>query len=71
MIGRKKLSTIREELRQAIRATGEDPIRWLENRLSSPKPGATEKSEVLQSLQRIIEAKQTGKKRQRRTSTRK
>lgn len=50
MIGPKKLSTIRAELRQALEATGEDPIQWLEKRMStSPKD-----KDVLQSLKRLL-----------------
>jgi hypothetical protein len=59
MIGRKKLSILREELQSALAATGDDPIRWLEKRMSSPeRPGSsgTGESEILQSLQRVLEA---------------
>jgi hypothetical protein len=34
VIGRKKLSTIRQELQRALAASGEDPIRWLEGRMT-------------------------------------
>jgi hypothetical protein len=57
VIGPKKLSTIREELEHTFAATGDDPIRWLEQRMAAPagkKAGAG--SEVLQSLQRLLEA---------------
>jgi hypothetical protein len=50
MIGPKKLSTIREELRLALAATGEDPIRWLEMRMAA----STTKSEVLQYLRDFL-----------------
>lgn len=65
MIGSKKLSTIREELRCALAATGEDPIRWLEERLTATErqgvaPPA--QSEVMHSLLRLLE----GRKRSRR-----
>ena len=59
MIGPKKLSTIRQELHDALAATGENPIDWLERRMSEPKrQSATDsgESEVLRSLRRIIEA---------------
>ncbi len=62
MIGSKKLSTIRQELRAALTATGDDPIRWLEERMNAPErhgaagPG---ESEILHSLRRVLEA--TGK----------
>jgi hypothetical protein len=58
MMGPKKLSTIREELRRALIPTGEDPIRWLEARMTGPDrhgPPAASESEVLRSLQRFLE----------------
>jgi len=58
VIGPKKLSTIREELRRALIATGEDPVLWLEARMTGPDrqgPPAASESEVLRSLQRFLE----------------
>ena len=63
MIGPKKLSAIREELQRALSATGDDPIRWLEERMTTPAyQGAenTGESEILHSLRRVLEA--TGRK---------
>ncbi len=37
MMGKKKLSTIRQELKGAIKATGQDPIEWLEKRTAEAK----------------------------------
>ena len=37
MMGSKKLSTIRQELENALASTGEDPIRWLEERIAAGK----------------------------------
>lgn len=52
MIGPKNLDTIRAELRESLEATGEDPIHWLEERMSiSPKD-----QDVLQSLKRLLSA---------------
>jgi len=59
MMGPKKLSTIRQELEHALSAAGEDPIRWLEERVTAPRrPEAAEArgSEVLDSLRRFLEA---------------
>jgi hypothetical protein len=74
MIGPKKLSTIRQQLQQALTPVGGDPLGWLEERMAAPEhPGsATDgESEVLQSLRRFLEApgKQPGGK--RRASTKK
>jgi hypothetical protein len=71
VIGPKKLSTIREELRRALIATGEDPIRWLEARITGPErqgPPAASESEVLRSLQRFLEVPGRRKRRKRRAS---
>lgn len=63
MIGPKKLSKIRQELRDKIAGTGDDPLEWLEK-----QPAVTERqargssAEVLRSLKRIIEAKETPKR---------
>ena len=61
MIGPKKLSTIRRELHRAMTTSGDDPLRWLEERMAVPAHegvSASGESEVLQSLRRILEAKE-------------
>jgi hypothetical protein len=72
VIGPKKLSAIRQELRQALAATGDAPIRWLEERMAVPehqgKADAGE-SEVLHSLRRILEATDSAKRKTRRAGT--
>ena len=68
MIGPKKLSIIRQELQRALAATGDDPIRWLEERMNVPErqgPGGAGESEVLKSLRRFLE----GTRRQKRGTT--
>lgn len=69
MIGPKKLRTIREELRRALAATGQDPIRWLDERLAAGKPdgaAASSRNEVLQSLRHFLRTSRTsGGKRKR------
>jgi hypothetical protein len=55
MIGPKKLSTIRQELRRALAAAGDDPLRWLEERMTASERQGTAapgESEVLRSLRR-------------------
>jgi hypothetical protein len=54
MMGNKKLSTIRDELRQAIAATGDDPIDWLEKRISAAKLQGGDSS-VLLALKHVLE----------------
>ena len=57
MIGPKKLSTIREDLRRALAATGDDPIRWLEEHVAASERNRQDpsaESEVLLSLRRIL-----------------
>jgi hypothetical protein len=73
MIGPKKLSTIREELHRALTATGEDPIRWLEERLSAAQRQgpAAKGSEILLSLRRLVEAPGEPKRRKQRVGTKK
>jgi cytochrome c-type biogenesis protein CcmH/NrfG len=57
MIGPKKLGSIRNDLQRAIAQTGEDPIRWLEQRMAAPRrqPSAnSEESQILQSLRNVL-----------------
>jgi hypothetical protein len=73
MIGPKRLSAIREELRRALDATGDDPIRWLEQRMTAPEGqgDAGGGNEVLVSLRRFLETAGREKRRARRAGTRK
>lgn len=74
MIGPKKLSTIRQELRQAAAASGGDPIRWLEERMATPMRQETTvsgESEVLHSLRRILETAERKKRSAPRTGPKK
>jgi hypothetical protein len=68
VIGPKKLDTIRQELRRALAATGDDPIQWLEEQMSTSGPqgpAASESNEVLRSLRDFLEG--TGRKKGRKT----
>ena len=57
MIGSQKLSSIRKELRHALEATGEDPIQWLEARMTAKRTSAqSEGTEILESLQRFLKS---------------
>jgi hypothetical protein len=74
VIGTKKLSTIRHELQQALALTGDDPIRWLEERMAVPErqgPTPSDESEVLQSLHRLLQAKEKATKPKRRARAKK
>jgi hypothetical protein len=54
MMGNKKLSTIRKELKAVLAATGDEPIRWLEDRISAAKRQG-DGVEVLESVKRVLE----------------
>ena len=74
MIGPKKLSQIRQDLQRALAATGDDPLRWLEERMAAPErqgvasPG---ESEVLHSLRRLLEAPRRSRRQRKRVGTKK
>ena len=72
MMGRKKLSTIRRELRAAFGKTGEDPIQWLAQRIrqleNEPEP-ARDDIEALQALLRELENAVRSKPRSARART--
>jgi hypothetical protein len=70
MTGTKKLSQIRDELRLSVADSGDDPIRWLDERVTinaSHGTASSGENEVLSSLQRILEVP-VPKKGQRRKS---
>lgn len=72
MMGPKKLSTIRQELEQALGQATRDPIQWLEEQLRAAKgqrdvPGG-DGTEVLDSLRRLLETSARVKRRSRRVS---
>ena len=74
MIGPKKLGTIREQLRGDLAATGEDPIEWLEKRMTTPERhgvDASGESEVLRSLRRVLEPTEKEKRGRRRAGMKK
>lgn len=65
MIGPKKLSTIRSELKQALAIEG-DPIEWLDRQTASREGKVTPASganEITRSLRRLLEARQKPRKR--------
>ena len=64
MMGNKKLSESRRELRDAIGATGEDPVEWLERRTAESKQRG-EGTEILDSLRRVLAAGAKQKRRKR------
>ena len=67
MMGNKKLSTIRQELKGAIKATGQDPVEWLEQRTALAKQKG-DGTEVLESLGRVLTDGVKRKSRKRRMS---
>jgi hypothetical protein len=74
MIGSKNLSTIRQELHRALTATGDDPIRWLEERMTAAERQGTTasgESEILHSLRRVLEGQRKKKQRKQRLGTKK
>jgi hypothetical protein len=71
VIGPKKLATIRQDLRRALAATGDDPIRWLEDRMAdeSRRLAPTGGSDVLHSLRRLLETSETLERPRKRAGT--
>ena len=55
MIGAKKLSTIREEIEQALASSGADPIQRLERLIASAKRKG-DRTEVMEGLKRFLES---------------
>ncbi len=70
MIGTKKLSTIREEIEQALASTGEDPIHRLERQIASAKRKG-DSTEVMEGLKRFLESPRKRKHRKHRVGARK
>jgi hypothetical protein len=68
MIGPKKLSTIRDELKRALSALGDDPIRWLEDRIAEAEREGPGASEVLRSLQRLLDGPPKKTRRKKRST---
>jgi hypothetical protein len=67
MMGNRKLSTIRNDLRKAMASEGSDPIVWLEQQIAKAKREGRD-DEVLESLKRVLD--ETPKKARRRRSIR-
>lgn len=73
MMGPKTLKTIREELKAALGATGEDPIQWLETRiqqLEKERKPVSNETEVLQALLHVLERELAAKPRSTHRQTR-
>ena len=72
MMGPKTLATIKTELRDALARTGQDPIDWLEERISLlEKASKPEKNEIelLAGLLRLLKDPKTAGPRAKRTRT--
>jgi hypothetical protein len=64
MIGTKKLSTIRKQIKKALASKGADPIQRLEQQIrSAQRKGA--RTEVMEGLKRFLESSRKGKHRKR------
>jgi hypothetical protein len=70
MIGPKKLSKIREEIKAALAATSENPIHWLEHNIATAKRMG-ERTEILEGLQRFLESPPKRKHRKQRVGVKK
>ena len=65
MIGTKKLSTIREEIRKSFASGDTDPIQWLEDQIAAAKREGNA-TEVLRGLKKFLETAPKKKRRKRR-----
>jgi hypothetical protein len=68
----KTLSTIRQELRRALAKTGDNPFRWLEERMAVPErhePATSGENDVPHSLRRILEATAGARRKAQRLGT--
>ena len=66
MMGPKKLSTIRKELRQSLRKNGKDPIQWLDERIRALERAGNSTAgaaEVLHALRRVLQSPTKTKRR--------
>jgi hypothetical protein len=54
MMGNKKLATIRQDLKDALAKEGQEPIRWLEERIAAGRREGSG-TEVLESVKRVLE----------------
>ena len=70
MIGTKKLSTIRNEIRKSLASGGDDPIKWLDKRITLAKRQGS-RTEILEGLKRFLESSLKRKHRQGRIATKK
>ena len=70
MMGPTTLREIREELRRALAATGDDPICWLEKRMSASKR-RRESTVILESLLSLLTETKRDTPRKRRPAKKK
>jgi hypothetical protein len=67
MMGPKKLSAIRRELKQALSQTGTDPIKWLDARIRAAENAGRPEPEVLESLRRLLKRPKTSRRKARKS----
>lgn len=65
MIGTKRLSPIRQEIKHALASSGEDPIQRLERQIASAKRKG-KRTEVLEGLKQFLEPSRKPKRRKHR-----
>jgi hypothetical protein len=70
MIGTKKLSTIREEIRTALASGGQDPIQRLDRMIAVAKREG-DRTELVEGLKRLLESPPKRKTRKRGVSVKK
>jgi len=70
MIGTKKLSTIRQEIRKSLSSGGGDAIQWLEKHIALGKRKGN-RTEILQGLKQFLESSPKRKQAKRRLAAKK
>lgn len=70
MIGTKKLSTIRKEIRDALAADGQDPIKRLDQMIKAAKRKGR-RTDLTDGLKRFLQGPRKRKRRGKATNTKK
>jgi hypothetical protein len=70
MIGTKKLSTIREEIRDALSADGQDPIKRLDQMIAASKRKG-KRTDLTEGLKRFLQGPPKRKPRRKSTTAKK
>jgi hypothetical protein len=70
MLGRQKLSTIRQQIEEALASPGADPIQRLERQIASAKRKG-DRTTVMEGLKRFLESARKRKQPKHRVGTKK